>query len=91
MQRNEVGIRELKTNLSALLRRVRRGESLTVTDRGTPIARIIPSGISSDELMTALQSAGILEWSGKKFSPAEPSAVVKGSTSVSDLLLEDRR
>lgn len=37
-----VKIAELKARLSEYLRRVRRGEVLTVLDRETPIARIVP-------------------------------------------------
>ncbi len=37
-----VRIAELKARLSEYLRRVRRGRALTVTDRETPIAQIIP-------------------------------------------------
>lgn len=37
-----VGIAELKARLSEHLRKVRRGHSLTVLDRDTPIARIVP-------------------------------------------------
>ncbi|HSE95476.1 MAG TPA: type II toxin-antitoxin system prevent-host-death family antitoxin [Methylomirabilota bacterium] len=37
-----VGIAQLKARLSEYLRVVRRGQSLTVLDRETPIARIIP-------------------------------------------------
>jgi prevent-host-death family protein len=37
-----VRIADLKARLSAHLRRVRRGESITVLDRETPIARIVP-------------------------------------------------
>ena len=37
-----VRIADLKARLSEHLRRVRRGESLTVLDRDTPIARIVP-------------------------------------------------
>lgn len=37
-----VGIADLKARLSQHLRTVRRGHSLTVLDRDTPIARIIP-------------------------------------------------
>ena len=85
MQKNEVEIRELNTHLSRLLRRVQRGESLTVTDRGTPVARIVPAEVSSSEAMAALQGAGILKWSGEKFSPREPAATVKNHKSLSDL------
>lgn len=37
-----VGIRELRQNLSKYLRRVVRGETLRVTDRGTPVALLTP-------------------------------------------------
>jgi prevent-host-death family protein len=37
-----VGVAELKARLSAYLRRARRGEVVTVYDRDTPIARLIP-------------------------------------------------
>ena len=39
-----VGIRDLKQNASAVVARVRAGDSLLVTDRGVPVARIIPIG-----------------------------------------------
>jgi prevent-host-death family protein len=39
---NRVGIRELRQQASAVLRRVVRGESIEVTDHGHPIARIVP-------------------------------------------------
>ena len=37
-----VGIRDLRDHLSRELERVRSGEELTVTDRGRPIARLVP-------------------------------------------------
>ena len=37
-----IGIRELKQNASAVIRRVAAGESLEVTDRGRPVARLVP-------------------------------------------------
>jgi prevent-host-death family protein len=37
-----VGVRELKQNASAVLRRVEAGESLEVTARGRPVARLVP-------------------------------------------------
>ena len=39
---NKVGIADLKAHLSQHLRRVRTGRSLTVVDRETPIAQIVP-------------------------------------------------
>ncbi len=39
---SRVGIRELRQNLSVYLRRVRAGESLEVTDRGSSVALLVP-------------------------------------------------
>ena len=40
----QVRIAELKARLSEYLRLVRRGESIAVLDRDTPIAQIVPIG-----------------------------------------------
>lgn len=37
-----IGVRELRQNLSKYLRRVKAGESLTVTERGRQVARVVP-------------------------------------------------
>lgn len=47
---SEVGVRELRQNLSVYLRRVLDGESLTVTQRGEPVALLIPSPAASTPL-----------------------------------------
>ena len=39
---DRVGVRELRQNLSVYLRRVRRGETLEVTERGRPVATLQP-------------------------------------------------
>jgi len=38
----EIGIFEAKTHLSDLVERAGRGEEITVTKRGKPVARIVP-------------------------------------------------
>jgi len=42
MTMSRVGIADLKAHLSEHLRRVRRGRTLTVLDRDTPVAQIVP-------------------------------------------------
>lgn len=44
MSEGRIGIRELREDLSRAIRRVRAGEALEVTDRGLPVARIVPIG-----------------------------------------------
>ncbi|HLQ32818.1 MAG TPA: type II toxin-antitoxin system prevent-host-death family antitoxin [Chloroflexota bacterium] len=39
---DQVGVRELKQNASAVLRRVKAGETIEVTDRGLPVAILAP-------------------------------------------------
>jgi len=39
----KAGVREVRQNLSALLEDVRRGREIVITDRGEPVARLIPA------------------------------------------------
>ncbi len=38
----EAGIREARQNLTALIEEVRKGHEVTITDRGRPVARLVP-------------------------------------------------
>jgi prevent-host-death family protein len=40
---DRVGVRELRQNLSVYLRRVKRGETLEVTERGETVAKLTPA------------------------------------------------
>lgn len=49
-----VGIRELKQNASAVVARAAAGETVTITDRGRPVAQLTPLPTSRlDELIAA--------------------------------------
>lgn len=85
----EVGIRELKNSLSAYLRAVREGESVVVTDRGIPVARIIPAGISRE--LAALIAQGRVSWSGERFDPPRRPVEAKPGPALSEYISEDRR
>jgi len=39
-----VGLFDAKTHLSALLERVAKGEEITITKHGTPVALLVPAG-----------------------------------------------
>jgi prevent-host-death family protein len=49
-----VGVRELRQNLSRYLERVKEGETLTVTERGHEVARLVPSRPDVDPYYVAL-------------------------------------
>jgi prevent-host-death family protein len=57
--RARVGIRELRQNLSVYLRRVGRGETLEVTERGSPVALLMPIP-QSDDPIARLEAEGRL-------------------------------
>lgn len=84
----EVGIRELRAHLSRYLERVREGEEIVVTDRGTPIAKITPTNGRSriDELI----EAGIVTPAPNRGPRKVPSPIDIGTT-ISDLVKEQRR
>ena len=61
--RQSVGSRELKTRLGTYLRKVRRGATLVVTDRGEPVAELRPvaQGMSpEDAALARLEALGIV-------------------------------
>jgi prevent-host-death family protein len=80
-----IGIRELRQHASRFLRLVEQGETVQVTDRGRPVALIVP--VPSTGPIEALEVAGRLERGrgdlldlGDPLPPAEgvalPSAVL---------------
>jgi len=85
-----VGIRQLKAHLSAYMRQVKAGATLTVTERGKPIGHIVPLSPSPEARVAELAQAGMVTWSGHRLAPLAPLARSKGSRTVADLLLEDR-
>lgn len=78
---SDVGIAELKARLSEHLRSVRNGGSLTVLDRNTPIARIVPYAAQPLEIRQATRRRQDLKL---------PSKPAKRTNSVA-VLVEDRR
>jgi prevent-host-death family protein len=77
----KVGIADLKAHLSQHLRKVRGGRTLTVVDRDTPVAQIIPYDAETPlEVRRATRKA-----SGLRLPP--PPSSPTDSLSV---LLEDR-
>ena len=87
-----VGIRELKSRLSRYIRRVERGERITITDRGQPVAVIGPTFASPRvKRLEAMLRMGRARWAGgKPRGSARPARLLHGP-SVADAIIEDRR
>ena len=82
-----VGIRELRDGLSRYLAEVRAGHTVTVTDHGRPIARIVP--VDEPGPLKRSVSEGRAEPARRrKLSAPRP---VEASGTVSDLVAEQRR
>ncbi len=75
-----VGIADLKAHLSEYLRAVRRGRTLTVLDRKSPIARLVPVEAGPLEVRRA---------SRRTVDLAQPRPTTPATDSLA-LLLEDR-
>jgi prevent-host-death family protein len=86
-----VGVRELKANLSAYLRRVQAGERVTVTDRGRVIAALVPAEPAPTlEWAHAMVAKGRAKWSGGKPLGLKTRVRARG-TPTSRMVIEDRR
>ena len=55
---NQVGVRELRQNLSRYLADVKEGESFAVTERGREVARLAPSGPPDSPLARLVANKG---------------------------------
>ena len=83
-------VAELKNRLSHYLRLVARGETVTILDRGRPVAQITAIR-SADESLRRLAAEGLVRLPLRKVSRdfwRRPLA--KASRSVIDAVLEDR-
>ena len=82
-------VRDLKTHLSAYLRRVADGESVTVKVRRRPVARLVPVRPASP--VGDLARLPGVRWSGRKPKGLErPQRLPKG-VSLARWVAEDRR
>ena len=76
-----VGVADLKARLSEHLRAVRKGRTLTVLDRNTPVARIVPYVAETIEIRRATRRLRDLVPAPRPSKPTNSLAV----------LLDDRR
>jgi prevent-host-death family protein len=91
----KVGSREFKNRMGKYLSAVRRGQSLVITDRGRPVAKVSPPDAEdqqSKELEARLQE---LEGRGSIHRGTWPMGKFKAVPSrgkpASQMILEDRR
>lgn len=91
----DAGTADLRRNLGRYLKRVRSGERIVVTDRGTAVAELIPFGSPKGTRADAVALARVVS-SGQITPPARPlgklplPVAMDESRSLSAAVLEDR-
>ncbi len=61
---DQIGVREAKINLSKLLRQIKQGREVILTERGTPVGKIVPmprESLSLAERLRKMEEQGLLE------------------------------
>ena len=89
-------ISEAKNRLSSLLERVKNGETVLITNRGVPVARIEPISASGDPTGRAdrFARAGLLRPGTGRLPPrftAGPTVRLSEGVSAVDAVIEERR
>ncbi len=89
-------ISSVKNRLSALIKRVQRGEPILITDRGVPVAKLVPVqlGAGVPDRIIALAQQGLVRLP-ERVPDADwldlPRPSLTPGPSAVDLLLDDRR
>jgi prevent-host-death family protein len=89
-----VASRELKNRLGKYLQLVREGEAVRITDRGKPVAVIVPLGredtLPAPMVEQLLRKGAITLGTGQPLSQAPPARLKPGK-SIAEMVAEDRR
>jgi prevent-host-death family protein len=91
-----VGSRELKNRLGRYLGRVRKGETFVVTDRGKPVARLLPAATEEErpntveDVLRRLEAEGHVRRAKGSFKGRTFKPIVTRGKPVSRMIIEDR-
>jgi prevent-host-death family protein len=88
MHVEKIGIRELRQNASAWIAKVKAGASIQITDRGRPVARLVPL-TSTEQARDRLISEGQLIPAAAPRVPLAVADLIEGP-SLSSILDEQR-
>lgn len=85
----EVGVRELRDNLSKWIARAKRGQDILITERGKPVARL--THVEKSPALERLIAKGIVTPARNPKTKIRRNDLIKTKGSVSDLVKEQRR
>ncbi|WP_420108192.1 type II toxin-antitoxin system Phd/YefM family antitoxin [Mycolicibacter arupensis] len=84
---SEVPVRELNQNTAGVLARVKRGEHLEITERGTVVARLVPA---QDSPLAEMIKAGLLHPATVNGPAPRPKGPIRTDHEAGELLREMR-
>jgi prevent-host-death family protein len=92
----KAGVAQLKAGLSRYLERVKAGHEVVVTDRGQPVARIVPIGtaaLQGSRRARLVREGTLIPGRGRVRASLlrRPAGSATSGRAVLDALLEDRR
>jgi prevent-host-death family protein len=84
-----IGIRELRQNASQYIRLVKAGETVEVTDRGEPVAQLVPIP-RHESILDRMVREGRATRAEGDLLDIEPIEPVPGETPLSELIIAAR-
>lgn len=93
METTVVGIRDAKINLSKLIKMVRDGNEILLTDRGKPVGKIVPvlpQSLTLAQRLKQLEERGIIEHRRGKRMKKVPAPLPLEEGLAQKVLQEDR-
>jgi prevent-host-death family protein len=85
-----IGVRELRQNASAVLRRVLQGESIEITQRGRPVAMLVPLPPEDDVVERLITQGLATRPKGNLLDLPPPIKLPPGAKLPSEILEELR-
>lgn len=86
----KVGVRDLKDSLSAYLRRARAGEHIVVTERGKPIAKLVPPDLPEGLARLIAESRLVPARAPRRLDRIRPVLGAQAGKRILEQLLKDR-
>lgn len=87
-----IGVKELRDNLSRIIKKVEKGEVVKVLRHGKNVLELRPLKRNSDlEFIDTLKQQSIISGGSGKIPPIKTVKNLKPQKPVSDIIIEDRR
>lgn len=86
----DVGIRELRNHLSRYVEQVQEGQEIVITDRGKPVARMVPVRGARAKLEQLIADGLATRPKHDKEHRTVPEPIPGGRGTLSELVIEER-